>query len=97
MSIPIPRIRLGKAIEVMIWLAALSVLAENIILFRQNRLLNEALAPQISAGTQLQMLSALGLDGHLAPVNLLSTASRRILLITFRRDVRHARQIKTVG
>ncbi len=63
-------------------LAALGVLAENVVLFRQNRRLNEALAPQITAGTQLQMLSGLALDGRVEPVSLPSAGSK-LLIITF--------------
>lgn len=62
-----PRIKFGKAIETLLWIAALAVLVENVSLFRQNRSLQEAVAPQIAAGTQLQMLSGLTLDGRIAP------------------------------
>ncbi len=54
-----PRIKFEKVIQVFLWIAALGVLVENIVLFRQNRILQGAMAPQISAGTQLQMLSGL--------------------------------------
>jgi len=50
-------IRFAKVLEILLWLAGLGVLAENVFLFLQNRRLNEALAPQITAGTQLRMLS----------------------------------------
>ncbi len=77
-----PKIKLGKAIEVLLWVAALAVLAENIALFRQNRRLLEAAAPQINAGTQLRMLSGLALDGRVEPVSLPSAGSQ-LLIITF--------------
>lgn len=44
-----PRIKFGNAIEAFLWLAALGVLVENISLVRQNRSLQEAVAPQIAA------------------------------------------------
>src|SRR6266851_5338142 len=77
-----PKTRFSKVIEILLWLAGLGVLAENIFLFRQNRRLSEALAPQISAGAQLQMLSGLALDGRLQPVPF-PVAGSRLLIITF--------------
>jgi peroxiredoxin len=77
-----PKIRFSKVIEILLWLAGLGVLAENIFLFRQNRLLSEALAPQITAGAQLQMLSGVAFDGRLEPVTLPSAGSK-LLIITF--------------
>jgi len=77
-----PRIKFGKAIEAFLWIAALGVLVENISLLRQNRRLEEAAAPQIAAGAQLQMLSGLTLDGRIVPVNLPSAGSK-LLVITF--------------
>ena len=74
--------KLGRAIEVLVWIAALAVLAENVALFRQNRRLLEAAAPQIAAGTQLQMLSGVTLDGRVEPVSLPSAGSK-LLIITF--------------
>ena len=74
--------RFNKVMEVLLWLAGLGVLAENIFLFLQNRHLSEALAPQITAGTQLQMLSGVALDGRLEPVTLPS-ADSKLLIITF--------------
>ena len=65
-----PKSKLRKAVEVLVWIAALAVLAENIALFRQNQRLLEAAAPQIAAGTHLQMLSGLALDGRVEPVSL---------------------------
>src|SRR5258708_14863324 len=73
--------RFNKVMEMLLWLAGLGVLAENIFLFQQNRRLNEALAPQISAGTQLQMLSGVALDGRLEPVAL-PAAGSKLLIIT---------------
>jgi len=77
-----PKIRFSKVMEIFLWLAGLGVLAENIFLFRQNRRLNEALAPQITAGTQLQMLAGIAFDGRLEPVALPSAGSQ-LLIITF--------------
>ena len=76
------RTRLGTTLSILLWVAALGVLAENIVLFRQNRRLLEAAAPQIAAGTQLQTLSGLRLDGRVEPVSLPSAGSR-LLIITF--------------
>ena len=77
-----PKIRFSKVMEILLWLAGLGVLAENIFLFRQNRHLSEALAPQITAGTQLRMLSGVALDGRLEPVTL-PPADSKLLIITF--------------
>jgi len=77
-----PRNRFNKVMEIFLWLAGLGVLAENIFLFLQNRRLNEALAPQITAGAQLQMLAGIGFDGRLEPVTLPS-ADSKLLIITF--------------
>lgn len=82
MRVAMPRIRFGKVIEILLWLAALGVLAENVVLFRQNRRLGESLAPQIAVGTQLRMLSGLSLDGRVEPVSLPSAGSK-LLIITF--------------
>jgi peroxiredoxin len=68
--------------EVVLWLAGLGVLAENIFLLKQNRRLNEALAPQITAGTQLRMLAGITFDGRLEPV-ILPAAGSKLLIITF--------------
>jgi peroxiredoxin len=77
-----PKTRLSKVMEILLGLAGPGVLTENIFLFQQNRRLNEALAPQISAGAQLQMLSGVAFDGRLEPVTLLS-ADSKLLIITF--------------
>ena len=77
-----PKTRFSKGMEILLWLAGLGVLAENIFLFRQNRHLSEALAPQISVGTQLQTLVGVTLDGRLEPVTLPS-ADSKLLIITF--------------
>lgn len=77
-----PKIRFSKVMEILLWLAGLGVLAENIFLFQQNRRLNEALAPQITAGMQLQMLAGIAFDGRLEPVTLPS-ADSKLLIITF--------------
>ena len=77
-----PKIRFGKVIEILLWLAGLGVLAENIFLFRQNRHLSEALAPQITAGTQLKNLAGIAFDARLQPVAL-PAAGSKLLIITF--------------
>ena len=77
-----PKSRFSKVMEIFLWLAGLGVLAENIFLFRQNRHLSEALAPQIMAGTQLQMLAGIAFDGRLEPVAL-PAAGSKLLIITF--------------
>ena len=41
-----PKTRFSKLMEILLWLAGLGVLAENIFLFRQNRQLSEALLPR---------------------------------------------------
>src|SRR6266436_10118104 len=74
--------RFNKVMEIFLWVVALGVLAENIFLFLQNRRLNDALAPQISAGAQLQLLSGLALDGRLQPLAL-PPAESKLLIITF--------------
>ena len=74
--------KFGKAIEILLWVAALALLAENIALFRQNRRLLEEAAPQVAAGTQLRMLSGLAPDGRFEPVSLPSPGSG-LLIITF--------------
>lgn len=77
-----PMNKFSKTIEVLLWVAAVGVLAENIVLLRQNRSLQEAIAPQIAAGTQLQMLSGLTLDGHIEPISPPSSGSK-LLIVTF--------------
>jgi peroxiredoxin len=77
-----PKSRFNKVLEIFLWLVALGVLAENISLFLQNRRLNEALAPQITAGTQLRMLAGIAFDGRLEPVAL-PAAGTKLLIITF--------------
>lgn len=77
-----PKSKFGKAIEILLWVAALALLVENVELFRQNRRLLKVAAPQIAAGTQLQMLSGLTLDGRIEPVSLPSVGSK-LLIITF--------------
>src|SRR6267142_3149819 len=77
-----PKSRFSKVMEIFLWLAGLGVLAENIFLFRQNRHLSEALAPQIMAGTQLWMLAGIAFDGRLEPVTL-PPADSKLLIITF--------------
>jgi peroxiredoxin len=79
---PQPKTRFSKLMEIFLWLAGLGVLAENIFLLQQNRRLNEALAPQITAGTQLQMLSGVAFDGRLESVAL-PVAGAKLLILTF--------------
>jgi peroxiredoxin len=78
----VPRIKFGKVLEILLWITALVVLAQNIALVWQNRRLRDAQAPQIAAGAQLQMLSGIGLDGRVDPVSL-PTAGSKLLIITF--------------
>lgn len=78
-----PITRFGKVVEIFLWLVASGVLVENIFLFLQNRRLNEALAPQITEGTQLRILAGIALDGRLEPVTLPSAADSKLLIITF--------------
>jgi len=82
MSGTLGKSRFNRVTEILLWLAALGVLAENVFLFLQNRHLSEALAPQITVGTQLKMLSGVALNGHLEPVTLPS-ADSKLLVITF--------------
>src|ERR1700760_1410661 len=77
-----PQTKLGKAITILLWLAAVGLLVENLVLARQIRLLRDAAASQITAGTQLHMLSGLALDGHVQPLTLLGAGSK-LLIITF--------------
>ena len=60
----IGNIRFGKTLECLIWLAGIGVLVANIFLLQRNRKLNEALAPQITSGTHVEMLAGLALDGR---------------------------------
>ena len=76
------RLSWAKSIEFLLWVAALGLLVENVSLFRQNRSLREAVAPQIAAGTQLQMLSGLTLDGRIVPVGFPALGSK-LLILTF--------------
>ncbi len=82
MPVAMPKVGFGKAIEILLWILALGVLAENVVLFRQNRRLSEALAPQIAAGARLQMLSGLAFDGRQEPVTL-PQAGSKLLILTF--------------
>ena len=82
MSLAIPKLSWAKSIEMLLYLAALGVLVENVSLLRQNRRLQEAVAPQIAAGTQLQMLSGLTLDGRVVPVGFPALGSK-LLILTF--------------
>ncbi len=77
-----PKPKFIKGIDILLWMAGLGVLAVNIFLVRQNRRLLEADAPQIAAGTQLQMLSGVNLDGRLDRISL-PPAGSKLLIITF--------------
>ena len=72
----------SRVLEIVIWLAGLGVLTENILLLQQNRSLREAVAPQISSGAHIERLAGLALDGHLQAIALPS-ADSKLLLITF--------------
>jgi len=74
--------RFGKGIEILIWLVGLGLLGENILLLRQNRTLDETLAPQITAGAHFERLAGLALDGRIQPL-LLPSADSKLLIITF--------------
>jgi peroxiredoxin len=77
-----PKTRFSKMMEILLWLAGLGVLTENIFLFLQNQRLTEALAPQVTAGIQLQELAAVAFDGRLQQVSL-PPAGSKLLIITF--------------
>jgi peroxiredoxin len=77
-----PKSRFNKVMGIFLWVVALGVLTENIFLLLENRRLNDALAPQIAAGAQLQMLAGLALDGRLLTVPFPAAASK-LLIITF--------------
>jgi peroxiredoxin len=74
--------KLGKGIEILLSVAALGVLAENVVLLRQNRRLRETAAREIGVGAQLRMLSGIALDGRVQNVSLASGGSE-LLIITF--------------
>lgn len=74
--------RLSKVMEIVIWIAGLGVLAANVLLLRQNRSLQDTLAPQITSGAQFERLAGLTLDGRLQPIALPSGDSK-VLIITF--------------
>jgi hypothetical protein len=73
--------RLGKVIQVLICLAALGVLAENLLLVQQNRKLEEAIAPQIAPGARFETLGGFTLDGRFQPFTLPSDS--KLLIIEF--------------
>lgn len=75
-------LRFGKVIEILIWVAGLGVLAENIFLLRQNRSLQETLAPQIAAGAHFEKPAGLTLDGRFQLLAL-PPAESKLLIITF--------------
>lgn len=75
-------LRFGKVFQILICLAGLGVLVENAFLLRQNRRLEEALAPQITSGAHFEMLGGLSLDGRFQPLALPS-ADSKLLIITF--------------
>ena len=69
----------GKVIQILICLAAVGVLAENVLLVRQNRDLEEAIAPQIVSGKHLEIVGGMTLGGQFQSVPLDS----KLLVITF--------------
>ena len=75
-------VRFGKVLEILIWLAGLGLLAENVLLLQQNRSLQEALAPQITSGAHVEKLAGLALDGRFQPITL-PPADSKLLIITF--------------
>jgi peroxiredoxin len=75
-------LRSSKVMDIFIWLAGLAVLAVNILLFLQNRSLQEALAPQITAGAHFEKLAGLTLDGRFQRLPL-PAADSKLLIITF--------------
>jgi peroxiredoxin len=75
-------IRFGRMMEILLWLAALGVFAENMLLLQQNRQLREVLAPQITSGAHFGVLAGLALDGRSQTVDLPS-ADSKLLIITF--------------
>jgi len=77
-----PKIKFGKAVEIIIFIAAIAVLAENLALTRQNRQLRETAAWELAAGTQLRTLSGIAPDGGVRNVSLPS-ADSKFLIITF--------------
>jgi hypothetical protein len=62
--------RLGKVMEIVIWIAGLGVLAANVLLLRQNRRLQDTLAPQVAAGAHFERLAGLTLDGRFQPLRM---------------------------
>lgn len=72
--------KFSKVIAVLLWLAALGVITENILLFRQNQRLLQARAPQIAEGAQLRMLAGLTLDGHIEPVDPPAAGSKLVVI-----------------
>src|SRR5260370_9821829 len=74
--------RLGKVMEIVIWIAGLGVLAANVLLLRQNRSLQDTLAPQIAAGARFEKLAGLTLDGRFQPL-VMPSADTKLLIITF--------------
>jgi peroxiredoxin len=74
--------RLSKVMEIVIWIAGLGVLAANVLLLRQNRSLQDTLAPQIAAGARFEKLAGLTLDGRFQPL-VMPSADTKLLIITF--------------
>lgn len=82
MSATQPKTRFSKVMEIVIWFAGLGVLAANVLLLRQNRSLQDMLAPQIVAGAHFEKLAGLTLDGRFQPLRM-PLADSKLLLITF--------------
>jgi peroxiredoxin len=74
--------RFNKGMDILLWAAGPAVLTTNVLLLRQNRSLQESLAPQIAAGARFEKLAGLTLEGRLQPLALPSVDSK-LLIITF--------------
>jgi hypothetical protein len=68
--------------EIVIWIAGLGVLAANVLLLRQNRSLQDTLAPQVAVGAHFERLAGLTLDGRFQPL-VMPSADTKLLIFTF--------------
>ncbi len=75
-------VRCGKLMQILIGLAALAVLVENVLLVQHNRELQETVAPQIASGAHLEMLGGLDVDGRFQALAM-PAANSKLLIITF--------------
>ena len=75
----------GTTVTTVMWCAGFGVLVEDAVLLRQNQRLRAAMtqAPQLPVGKQLRDIAAVSLDGHLQQVELPTSDSQRLLIITF--------------